>query len=108
MLVVISPAKTLDFESAPIIRKSSQPLYLDDAQVLVEQLQQLAPHQLSSLMSISDKLGQLNYDRYQSWRRPFSLDNAKQALLAFKGDVYTGLNPDQFSQEDFAFAQRHL
>jgi cytoplasmic iron level regulating protein YaaA (DUF328/UPF0246 family) len=108
MLVVISPAKTLDFESAPIIRKSSQPLYLDDAQVLVEQLQQLAPHQLSSLMSISDKLGQLNYDRYQNWRRPFSLDNAKQALLAFKGDVYTGLNPEQFSQEDFAFAQRHL
>ncbi len=108
MLVVISPAKTLDFETAPIIRKSSQPLYLDDAQVLVQQLQQLAPHQLSSLMSISDKLGELNYDRYQAWRRPFSLDNAKQALLAFKGDVYTGLNPEQFSQEDFAFAQRHL
>ena len=108
MLVVISPAKTLDFETAPIIRKSSQPLFLNDAQLLIEQLQQLAPHQLSSLMSISDKLGELNYDRYQSWSRPFSLNNAKQALLAFKGDVYTGLNPEQFSQEDFAFAQRHL
>jgi hypothetical protein len=108
MLVVISPAKTLDFDSAPIIRKSSQPLFLDDSQVLIGQLQKMAPHDLSSLMSISDKLGELNYDRYQAWSRPFSLDNAKQALLAFKGDVYTGLNPEQFSQEDFAFAQSHL
>lgn len=108
MLVVISPAKTLDFESAPVIRKSSQPLHLDDAQRLVTLLKKMAPHELSSLMSISDKLGELNYDRYQAWSRPFSLSNAKQALLAFKGDVYTGLNPEQFSQEDFAFAQSHL
>lgn len=108
MLAVISPAKTLDFDSAPIIRKSSQPLFLDDAQTLVQQLATMAPHELSSLMSISDKLGQLNYDRYQAWARPFSLSNARQAVLAFKGDVYIGLEPEQFSQEDFAFAQSHL
>jgi hypothetical protein len=108
MLVVISPAKTLDFETAPAIRKNSQPLHLDDAQKLVNQLKRLAPHELSSLMSISDALGELNYDRYQAWSRPFSLANAKQAVLAFKGDVYTGLNPEQFTQEDFAFAQGHL
>jgi hypothetical protein len=108
MLVVLSPAKTLDFETAPAIRKNSQPLHLDEAQQLVTQLKQMAPHELSSLMSISDKLGELNYDRYQAWSRPFSLSNAKQAVLAFKGDVYTGLDPTQFSQEDFAFAQGHL
>lgn len=108
MLVVISPAKTLDFETRPVTRKTSQPQLLDDAQELVGQLKEMAPHELSSLMSISDKLGALNYDRYQSWSRPFSLDNAKQAMLAFKGDVYTGLDPEQFSQEDFAFAQNHV
>lgn len=108
MLVVLSPAKTLDFESRPATRKTSQPLLLDDAQKLVTQLKQMAPHELCALMSISDKLGELNYDRYQAWSRPFSLNNAKQAVLAFKGDVYTGLNPERYTQEDFAFAQAHL
>lgn len=108
MLVVISPAKTLDFETVPATRSFSQPVFLEEAGELVASLREMAPHELSALMSISDKLGVLNYDRYQTWAPPFSLDNAKQALLAFKGDVYTGLDAERFSEVDFGYAQSHL
>lgn len=108
MLSVISPAKTLDFETAPATARHSKPAFLGEARKLVDELRELAPHQLSSLMSISDKLGELNFDRYQHWRGPFTPKNAKQALLAFRGDVYTGLDADGFDDADFAFAQDHL
>ena len=108
MLSVISPAKTLDFDTAPVTARHSKPVFLKDSRELVGELRELAPHQLSSLMSISDKLGELNYDRYQQWRPPFTPKNAKQALLAFRGDVYTGLDADHFDDADFAFAQDHL
>ncbi len=108
MLAVISPAKTLDFETPPATKFASQPRFLDDSEQLIETARQLAPHQISSLMSISDKLGQLNFDRFANWQRPFDVDNAKQALLAFKGDVYTGLAAESFDDADFEFAQQHL
>lgn len=81
---------------------------LDASQQLINELKQLAPHDVSTLMGISDKLGLLNYERYQQWQRPFSKTNAKQAVLAFKGDVYTGLEAQSFSADDFNFAQQHL
>lgn len=108
MLSVISPAKTLDFDTAPVTERHTSPVFLADSRRLVDELRELAPHQLSSLMSISDKLGELNFDRYQQWRTPFTPDNAKQAVLAFRGDVYTGLEADHFDDTDFAFAQDHL
>lgn len=108
MLALISPAKTLDFETPAPTEFASQPQFLDDSQKLIETARQLAPHQISSLMGISDKLGQLNFDRFANWQRPFNSDNAKQALLAFKGDVYTGLGAENFSEADFKFAQNHL
>lgn len=108
MLMVISPAKSLDFETSPVTTKATKPAMLSDSQALIDELRQLAPHDISDLMSISDKLGTLNYDRYQAWQTPFNKQNAKQALLAFKGDVYTGLDAESFSEEDFAFAQSHL
>lgn len=108
MLSVISPAKTLDFDTAPVTASHSKPGFLNDSRALVNELRELAPHQLSSLMSISDKLGELNFDRYQQWRPPFTPKNAKQALLAFRGDVYTGLDADSFDAADFGFAQDHL
>lgn len=108
MLILISPAKTLDFETPPTIDSCTQPEFLSDTKVLVKQLSQLSPKEISSLMKISDKLGELNASRYQAWQPSFDSTNAKQALLAFQGDVYQGLNVDSFNQEDFDFAQEHL
>lgn len=108
MLMVISPAKTLDYESPLATESHTQPEFLDHACELIDQLKELEPHQVSNLMSISEKLGQLNAERFQNWYTPFNLDNARQAALAFKGDVYTGLAAESFSEDDFAFAQKHL
>lgn len=108
MLMVISPAKTLDYESPLATNTYTQPEFLDDACELVDQLKTLEPHQISNLMSISDKLGQLNADRFRTWHTPFTPENARQAILAFKGDVYTGLAAESFSEDDFQFAQEHL
>lgn len=108
MLMIISPAKTLDYDSPLATETYSQPDFLDDACELIDQLKELEPHQVSNLMSISDKLGQLNAERFQNWHTPFTPDNARQAVLAFKGDVYTGLDAESFSEDDFSFAQQHL
>ncbi|MGY0218405.1 peroxide stress protein YaaA [Endozoicomonadaceae bacterium StTr2] len=108
MLAVISPAKTLDYETAPVIAKSTQPRLLDESELLIEEARKLAPADISSLMKISDKLGQLNAARFEAWSRPFNKDNAKQAVLAFKGDVYTGLDAETLGADEFAFAQQHL
>ncbi|WP_317932115.1 peroxide stress protein YaaA [Halioxenophilus sp. WMMB6] len=108
MLLVISPAKTLDFETKPVTKTATQPDFLADSALLIDELRELAPQDISALMSISDKLGVLNFDRFQQWSPPFSADNAKQAVLAFKGDVYTGLEAESFSRDEFKFAQNHL
>ncbi|MDG5498710.1 peroxide stress protein YaaA [Marinobacter sp. BGYM27] len=108
MLMVISPAKNLDFESPLATETYTQPAFLDDACELIDQLKPLEPHQVSNLMHISEKLGQLNADRFSQWHTPFTPDNARPAVLAFNGDVYTGLNAPDFSEDDFAFAQNHL
>ncbi|WP_373001818.1 peroxide stress protein YaaA [Marinobacter sp.] len=108
MLMVISPAKTMDYESPLATNTYTQPDFLDDACELVDQLKELEPHQISNLMSISDKLGQLNAERFRNWHTPFTPENARPAVLAFKGDVYTGLDAESFSEADFEFAQQHL
>lgn len=108
MLMVISPAKTLDFESKPVTARFTQPQYLDHSQELIEQLREFSPAQISELMHVSDKIGGLNAARFGSWTPAFTPENAKQALLAFKGDVYTGLNAETFSDTDFSYAQDHL
>ena len=108
MLMVISPAKTLDYETPPATTRFTQPEYLDHAQELIGQLRELSPAQIAELMHLSDKLAGLNAARFGSWQPNFTLANAKQALLAFKGDVYTGLAAEDFSEADFDFAQRHL
>ncbi|UVE18653.1 peroxide stress protein YaaA [Pseudomonas sp. LS44] len=108
MLMVISPAKTLDYETPPTTPRFTQPEYLDHAQELIGQLRELTPPQIAELMHLSDKLAGLNAARFGSWHPQFTPSNAKQALLAFKGDVYTGLNAEDFSEADFDFAQEHL
>lgn len=108
MLILISPAKTLDFDTPAHTQQHSQPDFLDASAQLIDELRELAPQDISALMKISDKLGTLNFQRFADWQTPFTPDNAKQAVLAFRGDVYTGLNADDFSEDDFHFAQQHL
>jgi len=108
MLVVLSPAKNLDYETPLPTRKHTKAALLDDAAELVDGLKQLSPQALSALMGISDKLGVLNYDRYQQWCLPFTPSNSRPAILAFKGDVYVGLDAYSFTEDDFGFAQQHL
>ncbi|KPX32176.1 peroxide stress protein YaaA [Pseudomonas ficuserectae] len=108
MLMVISPAKTLDFETPPTTGRFTQPQYLDHSQELITQLRELTPAQISELMHLSDKLAGLNAARFGSWTPAFTLDNAKQALLAFKGDVYTGLQAESLSDAQLDYAQDHL
>lgn len=108
MKLVISPAKTLDFESAPVTQTYSDPSFLENSQLLIDELKELSQADVATLMKLSDKLAALNVARFGSWKKPFTPDNAKQAILAFKGDVYTGLDAENFSEEDFSFAQQHL
>lgn len=108
MLILISPAKTLDYDTPSVTKKFSQPQMLDHSEELVGVLKKYNSNQISKLMGLSQKLADLNRDRYQTWSRPFKKSNAKQALLAFKGDVYVGLNAENFSDDDFAYAQEHL
>lgn len=108
MLVVVSPAKNLDFETPVPVENFSQPALLDHAEVLAKTCKKLTPADLSSLMKISDKLATLNANRFDSFTTPFTKDNARQALFAFNGDVYAGLDAYTLSQDDIAYAQTHL
>jgi uncharacterized protein len=108
MLLLISPAKTLDFETPAPTTDFTQADFLKESKQLISELRVLAPHDISQLMSISDKLGTLNFDRFASWKTPFKPSNAKQALFAFQGDVYTGMQAENFSAQDLEFAQQHL
>jgi cytoplasmic iron level regulating protein YaaA (DUF328/UPF0246 family) len=108
MLILLSPAKTLDFDTPATTATATQPALLEQSQILVDELQTLTPDKISALMHISEKLGNLNFERFMDWQRPFTKKNSKQALLAFKGDVYTGLKAEIFTPEHFKFAQQHL
>ena len=108
MLIVISPAKTLDFDTQPVTQQHSQPEMLNQSKSLINILTTKSPADIESLMKISPKLSELNVERYHNWSKPFKPSNAKQAVLAFKGDVYTGLDAETFSEDDFTYAQEHL
>ncbi len=108
MLTVISPAKTLDYDSPLTTAAYSQPGYVEDSAELISELRKLSPPQVSELMGISDRLGALNFGRYLDWQPEFTPDNARPAILAFKGDVYTGLAVESLSEADLQWAQQHL
>ncbi len=108
MLLLISPAKSLDYESPLPTKKNSQPDFLDDSEVLIEELRELSPPDVQAMMKISPQLADLNFGRILNWQRPFDATNARPALLAFKGDVYQGMAADKFTAKDFDFAQKHL
>lgn len=108
MIVVVSPAKKLDFESESIKPDWSEPDYLDQSEKLISAARKLTRSKLAKIMNISDVIADLNYERYRDFSRPFTLANARQAVFAFKGDTYVGLDADTLSEEDLAYAQDHF
>ncbi len=108
MLIVVSPAKSLDYESRLVTKKRSVPRFLDRSRELVEVMAQKSPQELSELMSISPSLGELNHERFQDFQTPFTPENSRPAVLAFNGDVYMGMEPQTFSERDFTQAQKTL
>lgn len=108
MFIVISPAKTLDYESEVPTDLYTQPRLLNDSDELIQSCKKMSASQIATLMKVSEKIATLNAARFQDWQPDFDLHNARQALFAFKGDVYTGLDAESFSSEDIDFAQHHL
>ncbi|VAW60266.1 UPF0246 protein YaaA [hydrothermal vent metagenome] len=108
MLIVVSPAKTLDYTTPPKTKKFTLPDYLDDSAELIHRMREFSSLDISELMKVSTKIADLNFDRFEVWDKKFTEKNAKQAALAFKGDVYTGLDAQSFSAKDFSFAQKHF
>ncbi len=108
MLIIISPAKKLDFDSQPQTDTFTMPDCLEDSSELIETLREYSVKQLEKLMHLSTNLAQLNHDRYKDWHLPFNPQNAKQSVLTFKGDVYAGMNIESFSDDDLDFTQDHL
>ncbi len=108
MLVVVSPAKTLDYESPLPTSKYSQPRLLGESQELVKLMRVYSPVKIKKLMGVSDKIAGLNVDRFAAWKKPFTVKNARPAVFAFKGDVYEGLQAYEFKARELEFAQKHL
>ena len=109
MLIVVSPAKSLDYETPLATKKFSEPSLLDRSEELVGVMAKKTPAAISKLMSVSPKIAELNFERFQDWERPFTPDNARPALLAFSGDVYLGMNAaETFGERDFTHAQKTL
>lgn len=108
MLALISPAKRLDLAPSPLGARATQPALLSDTKRLAKQCRGLTPPDLRDLMSISEALAELNFQRFQEFSTPFTAENAKPAALTFAGDTYTGLNASEFSEGDWDFAQGHL
>jgi len=107
MLLLVSPAKTLNFDPTDL-KKKSKPRFLTESQSLVDIMKKQSAGDIKKLMKVSDKIANLNVERYQNFSTPFTLKNAKQSVLAFRGDVYTGLDADSFDAKDLEFAQKHL
>ncbi|MGM0563732.1 MAG: peroxide stress protein YaaA [Pseudomonadota bacterium] len=108
MLIVISPAKKLDFDNAAPTDRATQPEFLDEAGTLIDELRQYDEAGIAKLMKLSDKLAALNTERYRDFTTPFTPQNAKASLFAFKGDVYTGLAAETLPAEALDYTQRHL
>lgn len=108
MITLLSPAKTLDYESEIPQLETSSPAFIEDADYLNNKLKKLSSRKIAKLMNLSTDLAELNYERYQSFQTPFNDDNARPAIYAFKGDVYTGLDAGSLSGKDISFAQEHV
>src|SRR5699024_10296854 len=108
MLTVISPAKTLDYDSPLPPHSTTQPRLLGDSVELIRRARALSPDDIGKLMKVSDKIARLNAQRFADWTTPFTTDNARAAIFAFKGDVYTGMDVSRFDATMLDAAQRRL
>ena len=108
MLIVVSPAKTLDYESPLPTQEHTQPEFIEQSAELIDVCQKLSPQDISNLMKVSDKIAGLNVARFAQWSKQFDFDNSRQAIFAFKGDVYTGLDANSLSTDALHYAQDHL
>ena len=108
MLILLSPAKSLDYKSPLPTKKHTIPRMLDDSEILVKQLRTMTPQDIGKLMSISDKLAALNAERYTTWESDFTTENSRQCLFAFTGDVYQGMELNDWSSTDFTLAQKQI
>jgi len=108
MIILLSPAKTLDTETRSRVRTASQPQFLEQSSQLVDTLKTYSANRLGKLMSISDSLAETNAERYEQWSLPFDIQNARPCIQMFRGDVYTGLDSDTLSRADLTYAQKHL
>ncbi len=108
MLIVVSPAKKLDFEHIAPTDDFTTCEYLEKSNKLIKELKRLSSEEIAKLMKLSTSLAELNYTRYHNFKTPFSLKNAKQAAYAFKGDTYVGLDFESFNKTQVKYAQKHL
>lgn len=108
MLIVLSPAKSLDYNTPPTTDLHTKPDFIARSAELIEVLKEKSPAQISTLMGISDQLAALNVERYASWSRKFTTKNSKQAVLAFNGDVYEGLDAASLSTKQLDYVQTHV
>lgn len=108
MIIVLSPAKSLDYDTPAHVPAYTEPAFVNDAAELIDGLRKLSPQDIATLMDISDPLARLNFQRYADWSPAFSPANAKQAVLAFNGDVYEGLDAKTLSAADLDYAQQHV
>ncbi len=108
MIIILSPAKIQNFKTPTSTPKHSQPEFMSEAERIVELMRKLTPYELSNLLNTNVHLTNLNFDRYFNWHQPFTPENSKQAVLAFDGEVFRGLNAKEFSDKDFDYAQSHL
>ncbi|MDE2594658.1 MAG: peroxide stress protein YaaA [Burkholderiales bacterium] len=108
MLILLSPAKSLDYETPAHVKKHTLPQFVDESAALIDVLRPYTPAQIGSLMDLSDALSTLNVARYAAWSPSFTADNSKQAMLAFNGDVYEGLDAKSLSSKDLDWAQTHV
>ena len=108
MIVLLNSSKTLDMEDPAATRRFTIPELIENAEELTDELRVFDSVALAELMGVSPNLARLNVERYQQWHTPFNLTNSKQALAAFKGDVFSGMDVGNYSDEDFSFAQAHI
>ena len=108
MIITLSPSKGQDFEAASLSKKYTKPADLKDSELLIKELRKIKSKKLQEMMAISENIAALNVERYKAFKTPFTTKNAKQAIFAFKGDVYGGFNLESFEEEDYAYAQDHL
>lgn len=108
MIITLSPSKGQEFETSAATAIQTQPQQLADSRVLIDELRRIDSASLRQLMDISENIANLNVERYRSFSTPFTLQNAKQALFAFKGDVYSGIDVDAYTEDDLEYAQQHL